>query len=406
MRLNPAPSSYEIILSRCKATPPDAVVTTMAPAPADQSLYVSAGGCLYALDARDGTARWCQQVELIWGRQTIEARARAASEHPLMGFPPPPKVGFATPRVVDGVVYVCVDGYGDSYTCAFDAEDGALRWHTPTDGRIASMPLMDWAVPLVNDGTVYSGTYALNAQDGAVLWRTAIDTSSPEGTLMLHTLVDETIYATTHMGIYAINARNGQIHWLHPPDAASIISGPSVVAGHLLYAGARGAIGRPEKDGFFALDVATGAEVWRYRMGGYIGAAVHNESVYVSSGDRFLYALDRQSGRLRWRRQFASSALSSAAIAEDILFITISTDGVYALRSEDGAILWRQPLGNEPGVWFSFYPPFVLDGAVYVVRSDKRGKCGLLALDARTGAERWRWHTSPPSAIAPLAAAQ
>lgn len=409
MRLNPAPSSYEIILSRRKAASPDAVVTTTAPAPADQTLYVSAGGCLYALDARDGTARWCQQVELIWGRQIIDARARAASEHPLMSFPPPPKVAFATPRVVDGVVYVCVDGYGDSYTCAFDAEDGALRWHTSTDGRIASMPLMDWAAPLVNDGAVYSGTYALNAQDGAVLWRTAIDTSSPDGTLMLHTLVDETIYATTHMGIYAINAvnaRNGQIRWRHPPDAASVISGPSVVAGHLLYAGMSGAIGRPEKDGFFALDVATGAEVWRYRMGGYIGAVVQDESVYVSSGDRFLYAFATTSGGLRWRRQFASSALSSVAIAEDILYITIGTDGVYALRSEDGAILWREPLGNEPGVWFSFYPPFVLDGAVYVARRDKRGKSVLFALDARTGAECWRWHTSPPSAIAPLAAAQ
>ena len=223
---------------------------------------------------------------------------------------------------------------------------------------------------------------------------------------MLHTLVDETIYATTHMGIYAINARNGQIRWLHPPDAASIISGPSVVAGHLLYAGAGGSIGRPEKDGFFALDVATGAMVWRYRMGRYIGAVVHGESIYVSSGDRFLYALDTASGRLRWRRQFPASALSSAAIAEDVLYITISTDGVYALRSEDGAILWRQPLGNTPGVWFSFYPPFVLDGAVYVVRSDKRGKAVLYALNAQTGAECWRWQTSPPSAIAPLAAAQ
>ena len=405
MRLNPAPSSYEIILSRCEAAPPDAVVTTSAPAPADRFLYVSAGGCLYALNARDGTARWCQQVELIWGRQITEARARAASEHPLMSFPPPPKVGFATPRVVDGVVYVCVDGYGDSYTCAFDAEDGVLRWHAPTDGRVAAMPFLDFAAPLVNDGVVYSGAYALSAHDGSLLWRAAVD-SRAEGALMLHTLVDETIYATTHMGIYAINAQNGQSRWLHPPDDESIISGPSVVAGHLLYAGASGAIGRPEKDGFFVLDVATGAEVWRYRMGGYIGAGVHDESVYVSSGDCSLYALERQTGRLRWRRQFASSALSSAIIANDILYITISTDGAYALSGADGAILWRQRLGNEPGVRFSFYPPFILAGAVYVVRRDKRGKAALYALDARTGAECWRWHTSPPSAIAPLAAAQ
>lgn len=394
----------EVTLSRGEDPAPVPVVTTFAPVRHDQSLYVSTGACLYALNAADGTARWRQQVTLTREQQFREQLARAAHEHPLMSFPPPPRVGFATPQVKNGVVYVCVEGRG-SYLYAFDAEDGALRWRTVTDGRVASMPFMDYAVPLVTDHIVYSGTYALNAQDGSVLWRAGIE-SFGEGALALHALVDETIYATTHMGIYAINAQSGQIRWLHQPDEESIISGPSVVAGHLLYSGAGGSIGRPEKDGFFALDVATGAVVWRYRMGRYIGAVVHGESVYVSSGDRFLYALETTSGRLRWWRQFASSALSSAAVAGDVLYLTIGADGVYALRSEDGAILWRQPLGNTPGVRFSFYPPFVLDGAVYVVRSDKRGKAVLYALDAQTGAECWRWQTSPPSAIAPLAAAQ
>ena len=84
----------------------------------------------------------------------------------------------------------------------------------------------------------------------------------------------------------------------------------------------------------------------------------------------------------------------------------MADDLLNALRSEDDALLWRQPLGSTPGVWFSFYPPFILDGAVYLVCSDKRGKAVLYALDAQTGAECWRWQTSPPSAIAPLAAAQ
>lgn len=405
MRQDTPFSVDEVTLGRDEDSAPVPVVTTVAPVRQDQSLYVSTGDCLYALHAADGAARWSQRVTLTREQQFREQMASAAREHPLMSFPPPPRVGFATPQVVDGAVYVWVDGRG-SYMYAFDADDGALRWRTVTDRRVAAMPFMDYAAPLVSGDIVYSGTYALNVRDGSVLWRAPIDTSSPEGTLMLHTLVDETVYATTHRGIYAINAQNGRIRWLHPPDEASIISGPSVVAGHLLYAGAGGSIGRPEKDGFFALDVATGAVVWRYRMGRYISAVVHDESVYVSSGDQFLYALETTRGRLRWRRQFPASALSSAAVAGDVLYITIGADGAYALRSEDGAILWRQPLGNTPGVWFSFYPPFVLDGAVYVVRSDKRGKAVLFALDAQTGAECWRWQTSPPSAIAPLAAAQ
>ena len=396
----------EVTLSRGEDPAPVPVVTTRAPVREDQSLYISTGGRLYALNAADGTARWCQQVALTREQQFRAQLARLAREHSRVSYPPPPRARFATPRAVRGAVYVCVEGRG-AYTYAFNADDGSLRWRTPTDGRVASMPLLDYAVPLVNNGVVYSGTYALNARDGAVRWRTDVDTSV-EGTLSLHALADETIYATTQRGVYAINVQDRRLRWLYEPDELTIVSGPPVVAGRMLVAGANGSVGYPEKSYFFALDVATGADVWRYPnpMGCYIGAATHDRSIYVSSGDRFLYALDAESGRLRWRRQFPASALSSAASAGDILYVTIGADGVYALRSEDGAILWRQPLGNTPGVRFSFYPPFVLDGAVYVVRSDKRGKCALYALDAQTGAECWRWQTSPPSAIAPLAAAQ
>ncbi len=398
MRLNQTPSSYEVILNRCLAPPPVPVVTTVAPARADQSLYLSTGACLYALNAADGTTRWCQQVKLVSVREVIYP--------PMVSVPPPPRVGFATPRVVNGVVYVCVGSFGEyNYTCAFNADDGSLRWHTPTDGRVASMPFMDWAAPLVSDSKdriVYSGTYALNAQDGSVLWRTAIDTDA-EGTLSLHALVDETIYATTQGGIYAINAQDGRIRWLYQSDDETIVSGPPVVADHLLYAGTSGSVAYPRKSYFFALDARTGAEVLRYPMGHYIGAVAHKASIYVSSGDRSLSALETKTGRMRWRHQFAAPGHYPATIADNVLYINIMADGVYALRSEDGVVLWRQPLVSNPDGTFSFETSVVLDGAVYLVRSDKRGKGVLYALDRRTGAECWRWHTSPPSAIAPIA---
>jgi len=307
--------------------------------------------------------------------------------------------------VVNAVVYVCVGSFGEyNYTCAFNADDSALRWHTPTDGMVASMPFMDWAAPLVSDSKdriVYSGTYALNARDGSVLWRTAIDTDA-EGTLSLHTLVDETIYATTHMGIYAINAQDGRIRWLYHPDDQSHISGPPVVADHLLYAGTGGSVAFPQKSYFFVLDAATGAEVLRYRMNHYVGAVIHDASIYISSGDRLLYAVETKSGRLRWQQQFAAPGHYPAAIADDIVYII--ADGAYALSSQDGVVLWHQPLESNPGVLFS--PSVVLDGAVYLARDDKRGRGVLYALDRHTGAECWRWQTSPPSAIAPIAVAQ
>jgi outer membrane protein assembly factor BamB len=381
-----------VTLNPCQVPPPDPAVTTVAPVREHQSLYLAAGGCLYAVNAADGRARWCQQVKLT--------RTREVHYPPEVSVPPPPRMHFATPRAVDGVVFVCMCGWV-SYTCAFAADDGSLRWWTPTDAQVSGGHFMDWAVPLVRDDIVYSGTYALSEQDGSVLWRTDIDIRAEGGALALHAVADDTIFATTQRGIYATNAQNGQVRWRYQPEEPRYLSGPPVVSGRVLYAGTSGGAGYPERGHVFALDVETGTEVWRnpHLMGGYIGAVVHHETVYVSSGDRSLHALhalDAKSGALRWRQPFAAPGQylrDPATVANDVLYLT--ADGVYALSSADGEVLWHQPLGSSPSV--SFRPLVVLDGAVYLVRLDKRGGV-LYALNTRTGAEYW--HTPYPSALA------
>jgi len=385
MQQDSTPSVDEVTLDRCQAPLAVSVVTTVAPVGEQQSLYIAVADRLYAVNASDGTARWCQQLKLN----------RELRYHPGVSYPPPLRMTFGTPRVVNGAVYVCASGYGN-YTYAFNARDGVLRWRTRTDGWIVSMPFSDFAVPVVKDGTVYHGTYALNEQDGTVLWRIAIDTQW----ISLHALVDDTIYAITQMGIYAINAQNGEIHCLYQPDAHTIMSGPPLIFDHLLYVGTSGSVNHPEKSCFYALDAGTGTERWRYPMDSYMGAVIHNENIYVSSGDGFLYALDKNNGMPRWKYQFASSGHYPATIADNVLYI--NRDGVYALSSKDGVILWHQHLGSSPSV--SFTPSVVLDSVVYVASIDGHGEGVLYSLNASNGAEYW--HAHYPSAIAPLAVAQ
>src|SRR5262249_46993806 len=147
-------------------------------------------------------------------------------------------------------------------------------------------------------------------------------------------------------GIYAINAQDGQVRWRYQPDTLSIVSGPAVVSGSLLYSGTSAGFDRPQrghvrvgnwgKSYFCALDVATGRELWRYPSGDdnyprdrYIGAVVQHETIYLSAGDCTLYALEKGRGRLRWQHQFAGSARYPATLANDILYITATGDGVY-----------------------------------------------------------------------------
>lgn len=385
MRQDSTTAWADVTLTRLQDAFPEPVRTASAPAHRRQALYIAAGDCLYAVNANDGSARWGQQVK----------QTREFTYHPRISYPPPHRMGFAAPQVVNGIVYISMEGYG-AYTCAFNADDGAPLWHTPTDGRVIAMPFLDLAAPLVGDGVVYAGTYALNAQDGTVLWRTSIE-YSVEGTLALQALVGDTLYAATHMGVCAIDVRDGHIRWRRHPDKYTHVSGASIVSDGLLYTGLSGAIGYEKQSCSYALDTATGAEVWRYAMGDYIGAVIHDETIYITSGSRCLYALDKRNGALRWVRQLGSPARGSAAFADGKLYI--SADGVYALNSEDGAPLWYRNLEYDRSV--SFSPPVVLDGAVYVARIDRRGRGTLYALAAHDGSEYWR--IAYPSAIRPPA---
>ena len=385
MHQDPASPSDEVALNRCQDLPPVPVLTTVAPVGAQETLYVATYGQLYAVNASDGTVRWCQQLTL-----TREYRYQ-----PGVSYPPPSHMLFGTPRVANGVVYVCVSGSG-RFTYAFNARDGALRWRTPTDAWSVSIPFGDFAVPIVKDGIVYNGTYALNEQDGTVLRRIAFDTRW----LSPHALVEGKIYVMSQKGVYAVNAQDGEVYWLYQPDAYTIMSGPLVVVDHLLYAGTSGSVDHPEKSYCCALDAEKGTELWRYTMGGYIGAVIHNESIFVSSGDRHLYALEKNNGSLRWKYQFVFPGHYPATIAKNVLYI--NTDGAYALSSADGAVLWHQHLGSSPSV--SFTPSVVLDGVVYLASIDGHGRSILYALNASNGTEYW--HSHYPHQINPLAVAR
>ncbi len=190
MHQDPTSLSDYVALNSCQDLPPVSVMTPVAPVGEHQTLYAVVGGGqvgvdpddhvalvgepptlyvttsdrLYAVHAGDGTVRWCQQV------QPTQELIQKWSARPGMRHLPPPSLTFGAPRVANGVVYVCVSGYG-RYTCAFNAGDGSLRWRTPTDAWSVSIPFGDYAVPVVREGIVYNGTYALNVQDGTVLWR-------------------------------------------------------------------------------------------------------------------------------------------------------------------------------------------------------------------------------------------
>lgn len=125
---------------------------------------------------------------------------------------------------------------------------------------------------------------------------------------------------------------------------------------------------------------------WRFQ-GGERGiwatpAIGSDGTVYVGSFDGNLYALDGQSGALKWKVTTGNEIPSSPVIDADGTLIFGSWDGkVYAVDGQSGAVRWT----HETGVPLAMSPTVTPDGVVLAISTDGV----LLGLDRHNGIRRW-----------------
>ena len=281
---------------------------------------------------------------------------------------------FASPAVVDGVVYAASAEVFVGYVYALDARNGALKWTYVTGDWVESSPA-------VVNGVVYVGSYdgnvyALNARTGARLWSFFVNewvASSP-------TVADGVVFVGTDALFYALDARTGAELWSFNAGGQTPAS-PAVVDGVVYGASNTGIV--------FALNAHTGALLWSYAMGGEdfglaSSPAVANGVVYVgsASSNSKVYALNAKTGALLWSYPTNGWTYSSPAVANGVVYIGSNDDNLYALDAHSGALLWKYTTGN-----YVISSPAVANGVVYIGSNDE----SLYALNTRTGARLWSW---------------
>ncbi|MET8453488.1 serine/threonine-protein kinase [Streptomyces sp. NPDC005209] len=133
---------------------------------------------------------------------------------------------------------------------------------------------------------------------------------------------------------------------------------------------------------------------WTYTTGGWVSSApaVVDGTVYISSDDRKVHALDAATGNPRWA--FGTSGIwtlisstassSSPAVVDGTVYVGSSGRKVYALDAATGNPRWAHTTGGETGS-----SPAVVDGTVYIGSLDEK----VYALDAATGTLRWAYTT-------------
>jgi len=188
----------------------------------------------------------------------------------------------------------------------------------------------------------------------------------------------------------------------------AIVSSPALAAG-VLYFGSN-------DHNLYAVDATSGAVRWKFPTKGRITSspAVAGGRVYFGSYDSNFYALDAATGTLAWKfttggeRRFSGTHLhgaepaaelmpdpfdvflSSPALAQGNVYFGSGDGNVYALDAASGALRWKFRTADVVHA-----SPAIADGTLYIGSWDSY----FYALDAATGRQRWRFKTGVDAAI-------
>lgn len=197
---------------------------------------------------------------------------------------------------------------------------------------------------------------------------------------------------------YAADATTGEEKW-KKPLAGSVTSSP-IISNEMLYF--------CTDDGFcYGVDKNTGQELWVFspkQRGLVVGSCdkcalkfsqpmFDGNILYVGGLDHNLYALDAQTGVIRWSFKTDDSILSAPTISDGKIYFGSNDGNIFVVDAQTGSelrkfsILSSRKKKNEPGIYAT---PLVDLTTIYAVNGT------LAALDMQSGNIRWQFGTSSP----------
>jgi eukaryotic-like serine/threonine-protein kinase len=301
------------------------------------------------------------------------------------------------------------------YNASGISEFHKVKWQFHSKNAVLSSPIVD-------GGTVYVGSidhnfYALDLATGKVTWKFKSE-SRIQGSAAVSN--GSVLFESYDSNFYCLDAATGKLKWkfktegerrfaakhLHGaepaaetmPDPFDFFLSSPVIANGLVYFGSG-------DTNVYALDAETGSLKWKFKTGDIVHAspALANGTLFIGSWDSYFYALDADTGKEKWRFKTGEDAdthnqqgiQSSAAVVDGIVYFGCRDSKFYALEAATGKQVWAF---SNKGSWV-IASPAVKDGKVYFATSDT----GLFhALDAKTGSpifsldfKHWPMFSSP-----------
>ncbi|MFZ4619777.1 MAG: PQQ-binding-like beta-propeller repeat protein [Bacteroidota bacterium] len=328
--------------------------------------FISRKNTLYAVSLKAGTQRWKRSLgsalRYDWGFDYY--------------------VGSVT--IEQNRIYA---GSADGNVYCLDLTNGKELWKYRTDCVIRSTPAVDESKLYFGD--INGKLYSLDKMSGKQLWvfSTIGDTLHNDtfgfdrkALISSPTVYEGKVFVGSRDGfLYAVDKTSGKELWHYDYNVSWVIS-TVAVKNDILVTGT--------SDGRFvhALNTETGKELWRFATQATVWASpiiTGNDKIVIPSNDGYVYCLELLSGQEVWRHKIGPQIFSSVVPYNDLLFFGSDDGYLYSLktvqvptvknRSAKRAVFWmKDPLFQlfKGGMDVAIRDYFIKEGYAFYDETD------------------------------------
>ncbi|PKB16220.1 PQQ-binding-like beta-propeller repeat protein [Flavobacterium sp. 5] len=282
---------------------------------------------------------------------------------------------------------------------------GNLKWAFKTKGKIFSSPIVDRGIVYIGSEDGY--LYAIEEKTGKLHWKFQTGGAVHSSPAIFKNMV----YIGSFDGYYyAIDTKTGNLKWkfktggeqwsgeksflgmkpvdMYMEDLWDFFLSTPVINSE----GKEPRIFFGSSDGnVYALNANTGELRWKFKTNGSIHCSpvLNKKTLYIGSWDANLYAIDIETGKERWKFETGTQTgfkgiESSVAVADGMVYFGARDPFLFAVNAETGKLFWKYDAAYS---WI-LSSAVVVDGVVYVGTSDT---FLLLGLDAKSGKEVFKF---------------
>jgi hypothetical protein len=260
---------------------------------------------------------------------------------------------------------------------ALDRHTGAVRWSSAIESVLP---------PVVRGDLLFVATTneirALTALTGVPQWTAPLDARVRAPMLVRGNLL---LALTEPDQLIALRLDTREIAWRVPIGEGRVLMNADDRAVYLATANSR----------VVSVHLADGSIAWQRTLAGTLSEpAVGRDRVLIGSDTASLWALDSTSGDEKWKwvRRIFGGDVIGAAVHDDVVYV-VSLDNVVRALDRNGSLRWRQDIKTRP-----VFPPRAFFGTVAVVGLSPAVSTFLAAKD-KQGMPVATWAPPSPSDV-------